>query len=222
MSSDRLYKLAGPGLLVGAVLSLVTLLYGDLAFEGFRPSHSGDTLWAWVNILSLVGGILVILGFTGAYARQSGQAGAVGLWGWVLTTSAGMLFSVGFTAVYMLAVPLLSADDKKIFDLGSSAQPAAALALFFIVATLLFTLGTILFGLATTRAGVFPTWTGWALIVSGVLTVVATVVRLAQPTVNPTVADVPFLLFFVTLGAIGYQLGMRNPAPATAPASAAT
>src|SRR5436305_14610299 len=107
MSSERLYKLAGPALFVGGIVSVVTLLYGDTVFEGFRPSHAGDGLWAWVNVLSLVAGVLVILGFTGAYARQARQTGAAGMWGWALTTSAGMLFSVGFTAVYLLAVPLL-------------------------------------------------------------------------------------------------------------------
>src|SRR5437763_1088048 len=88
------------------------------------------------------------------------------------------------------------------------------------VVTLLY--GDTVFGAASGRARIYPAWTGWALVVSGVLAIVTTVIRLVQPTFTPVLADAPFLLFFVAVGGMGYWLGMRDAAAAAAPASATT
>jgi hypothetical protein len=83
---------------------------------------------------------------------------------------------------------------------------------FFLLATATIVVGTILFGMATTRTKIYANWTGTALIVSGVLALVALVLRFAMPSLNAIVADVPYSLFFATLGAMGYWLGMMDNA----------
>ena len=40
---SRMYRYAGGCLALGSLTWLVSLLWGDASFEGFRPSHAGDT-----------------------------------------------------------------------------------------------------------------------------------------------------------------------------------
>jgi hypothetical protein len=221
MPSRRIYRLAGNALLIAVVAAVAALFFSDLVWEGSRPVHAHDALWSWINILALGSGTLALFAFTAAYARQAERTGWMGLLGWLLTSAAGMLITVGFTTVYMIAVPLLNAADQRMFDPVYTAQghPTPSLALYLLVATLMFTIGTVLFGLATVRARVFPAWPGWLLVLAGALAVVLTVVRLAQPTLPPIVGDAHFVVYLVAQGGLGWWLAARDAAPAPAAAA---
>jgi hypothetical protein len=214
MTSNRLYWLAGWLLLVGVVCGIVALLLSDLLLEGSRPNHAGEPLWTVVNLLAMIGGLVVVLAMTGVYVRISAQAGWPGLIGWALLQVANIMISMGLTAVYLLAVPVLGRDARRAFDAATGTQAGNPVLLFSLVGLLALVVGVTLFGFAIRRARVFPSWTGWALIVAGIATLVATIVRGAQPAVPPIVADSPILLLEVTQCALGWWLVRDSAAEA--------
>src|SRR5579872_5111852 len=185
---SRMYRLAGTALVLGSLLWLVNLLYGDTVFEGFRPSHAGDSTWGVVGLIGLLGALLAIVGVFAVYARQAGRMDAMGTWGFGLSAMSVMIFGVGFGAVSTVAIPLMSAGDRKAWDFYASSQPPAAIGELFLFATLLYVLGTVMWGWSMTNAAVWPTWTGWGLVVSGVLALLLTIGRFAGVTWMPLVA----------------------------------
>lgn len=216
---SRMYRLAGTALVLGSLAWLVSLVYGDTVFEGFRPGHAGDSLWGLVNLLGLLGGILAMVGIFGMFARQSGRMGALGTWGFGLAAMSGMIFGVGFGAIQTVAVPLMSAGDRKAWDFYAGTSPPAAIGELVLFATLLYVVGTLMWGWATARAGVWPSWTGWGLVISGALALVITVMRLAGVGMAPILADVPYLMFMVLALYWGWQLA--EPTRTMMPAAAA-
>lgn len=216
---SRMYRLAGTALVLGSLAWLVSLVYGDTVFEGFRPSHAGDSLWGLVNLLGLVGALLAMIGVFAVYARASARMDAMGTWGFGLAAMSGMIFGVGFGVVATVAVPLMSAADRQAWDFYASAQPPAAIGDLFLLATILYVAGTVMWGWSLTKAGVWPTWTAWALVISGVLSLLLTVGRFAGITWTPIVADVPYLTFMVLGVYWGWQ--MAEPMRAMQPAAAA-
>jgi hypothetical protein len=206
MTPERIYKWGGAALLLGGAGFLINTVYGDTVYEGFRPSHSGDSLWRLIGLIGLVGGVLIVFGFTALYASMLRKVGAMGFWGYVLSTASGMIFGTGFGVLFTVAVPLMSADDQKTWDLASGAQPPRTIAILFLGATLLFVIGFAIWGWAANRAKALPSWGSWGLIASAILALVLTVVRFAQPTVNPLLADLGYVLLFVTAIGLGYRL----------------
>jgi hypothetical protein len=193
---SRMHRYAGAALALGSLLWLVCLVWGDTAFEGFRPSHAADSAWGAVVVLQLLGALLAMTGFVGVYARQSGSTGMAGLWGYGLTMAAGML-------------------------LGTQPQRVAGGDLAW-VATIVFAAGALLFGWATQKAGVWPAWSGWGLIVAGVLAVLVMVARAVGMVLPPLGADLPFVVWMLLAVYWGWQLlGISGPAPARAAASGA-
>ena len=216
---SRMYRLAGTALVLGSLAWLVSLVYGDTVFEGFRPGHAGDSLWGLVNLLGLVGGVLAMVGIFGMYARQSGRMGATGTWGFGLSVMSGMIFGAGFGVIETVAVPLMSAGDRKAWDFYAGSQPPAAVGELFLVATVLFIVGTVMWGWATAHAGVWPAWTGWGLVAAGALALVLTATRFAGVTWAPILFDLPFLMFMVLGVYWGWQLA--EPTRTMMPAAAA-
>ena len=206
---SRMYRLAGTALVLGSLLWLVNLLYGDTVLEGFRPSHAGDSTWGVVGLIGLVGSLLAMVGIFAVYARQADRMDAMGTWGFGLSAMAGMIFGVGFGAVSTIAVPLMSSADRSAWDFYGSAQPPAAIGQLFLFATLLYVVGTVMWGWSMTKAAAWPTWTGWGLVVSGVLALLMTVGRLAGVSWMPLVADIPYLLFML----LGVYWGWRMAEP---------
>jgi hypothetical protein len=215
MTAERIYRWGGLALLLGGAGFLINTVYGDTVYEGFRPSHAGDSLWGLIGWVGLIGGILIVYGFTALYASTSRAIGATGFWGYVLSTVSGMVFGLGFGVIYTVAVPLMNTDDQKIWDLASGAQPPGSIALLFLGGTLLFVLGFALWGWAANRAQALPSWGSWGLIASAALALVFTVIRFAQPTFNPLLADLGFILLFVLAIGLGYRLwtGERVTSP---------
>lgn len=206
MTLDRIFRWGGAALLLGGVGFLVNTVFGDTVYEGYRPSHAGGSLWGLIGLIGLVGAVLILFGFTALYASMSRQVGAMGLWGYVLSTASGMIFGIGFGVIYTVAVPLMNDADQKTWDLASGAQPPAAISLLFLGATLLYVVGFALWGWAANRAKALPSWASWGFVASAALALVFTVVRFAQPTVSPLLADLGFVVMFVVAIALGYLL----------------
>jgi hypothetical protein len=215
MAAESIYKSGGAALILGGVGFLVNIIYGDTVYEGFRPSHAGDPLWGPIGIIGTIGGILIVFGFTALYASMSGQVGGLGFWGYVLSTASGMIFGVGFGVIYTVAVPLMSASDQKTWDLASGAQPPAAIAVLFLGATVIFVIGFAMWGWAAYRAEALPSWGSWGLVAAAVLALFLTVVRFAQPSINPVLADLGYILLFMVAIGLGYRLwaGERVTSP---------
>src|SRR2546429_2503161 len=168
MTSNRLYRLGGWLLLVGALGGIVALLASDLLLGGSSPAHSGESLWTAVNLLAMVCGLMVILTMTAVYVRISAQAGWLGLVGWALLEIANIMVSMGLTALYMLAVPVLSPSERQAFDAATGSHLGNPVILFSLIGLLALVVGAITFGLAIRRARIYPSWTGSALIVAGI------------------------------------------------------
>ena len=220
---SRMYRYAGACLAIGSLAWLVSLLWGDAAFDGFRPSHVGDSAWGMVNLLQLAGGLLTMVGFVGMFARQAAAAGTPGLWGYGLGATSGMIFGVGFGTVSLVALPAMSASDRQAWDFYGPQMATGGPAMLFLVADLLFIAGTLLLGWATARAGVWPSWTGWGLMASGALALLIMLARMAGMTMPALLFDVPYLLF-MALGAYwGWQLlDLMHPTQMLAAASGAS
>jgi hypothetical protein len=124
-------------LLLGAAVAIVSLRRQGLA------SPALDTML-------LVGSILLMLGWTGMYARQAEAAGWLGLVGHILLQAGSVLIIVA------TAQPLFT---PSITGLGESATA------FFLGVALL--LGLVLTAVATLRAGVYPRWSGVLLLAAG-------------------------------------------------------
>ncbi len=215
MTAESIYKWGGAALILGGVCFLVNIVYGDLVYEGFRPSHVGDPMWGPIGIIGIIGGILIVFGFTALYASMSRQVGGLGFWGYVLSTASGMIFGAGFGVVYTVAVPLMSTSDQKTWDLASGAQPPAAVAVLFLGATVIFVIGFAIWGWAAYRAKALPSWGSWGLVVAALLTLLLTVVRFAQPSFYPLLADLGYILLFLLAIGLGYRLwtGERVTSP---------
>lgn len=103
-----------------------------------------------VDTMLLVGSILLMLGWTGMYARQAEAVGWLGLVGHILLQAGNVLIIVA------AAQPLFT---PSITGLGESA------AAFFLGIALL--LGLVLTAVATLRVGVYPRWSGVLLLAAG-------------------------------------------------------
>ena len=211
MTAERIYRWGGAALSIGGAGCLINSVYGDTVYEGFRPSHAGDSLWGLIGLVGLIGGIAIVFGVTALYASMSREVGMLGFAGYVLSTVSGMIFGTGFGVIFVVAVPLMDATDQKTWDLASGAQPPAAISVLFLGATILFVVGFALWGWAANRAHTMPSWGSWGLIASAILALVLTVIRFAQPSLNPLVADLGYIVFFVVSIGLGYRLWAGEP-----------
>jgi hypothetical protein len=206
MAAESIYKWGGAALILGGVGFLINIVYGDTVFEGFRPTHAGDPMWATIGWIGIVAGILTVFGITALYASMAAEVGMIGFWGYVLSAAAGMVFGPTFGAIFTVAIPLMSASDQKTWDLASGAQPPAGIAVLFIGATILFVVGFAMLGFAAYRARALPAWGSWGLVGVAILALVLTAIRFAVPTLNAVVADLGFIAFFVLSVGLGYRL----------------
>ena len=169
MSGPNLARILG-GLAagLGGLLTVVADIVGWLGidFENFAVAAATGT-YIFVALLFLLGAILVLGGLVGLYARQSEEAGSLGLLGF-LVAFLGTALVVGaswertFTepALAQVAPELLAQDPPGWLDFG------------FILTFALASVGWLLFGVATLRARVYPRATAILLIVGALISFV--------------------------------------------------
>ena len=169
-------------LTIGALLSLAT--------ESENPSESATTAsYAFTWLLYLLGGVLLLLGLVGLYARQSEAAGILGLVGFVAALF-GTVLALGAVWAQLFVAPSLAIEAPRVLD----TEPRGALALGFTLTFLVFLpLGWLLFGIATLRARVYPRVAAIVLIVGAVIGGLP--IPLTEIVLNVAVAWLGFVLF---------------------------
>ena len=155
MNSLNLARVGG-GLaaILGGLLIVVGGL-GGLLLAGFenenRAAAAATGSYILFTILSLLGAILVLGGLVGLYARQSEQAGALGLLGF-LVAFLGTALAVGAFWAITFTEPAFAQVAPELLAQG----PSGWLNFGFTLSFALTSLGWLLFGVATLRAGVYP------------------------------------------------------------------
>ena len=82
MSSTTLFRLSGLALILGALLSVVSVLFtGDAT----GMDQYNNPLFLPARLGQIVGGLLILIGLPGLYVRQAERAGKLGFAGFVMT-----------------------------------------------------------------------------------------------------------------------------------------
>jgi hypothetical protein len=206
MSSREAFRLAGLALVVGAVLSIVGNLLNTLLFTGNDPTpYAGNALFVPVNILSVVGSALLLLGLPVLYLSRPEGWGVLGLIGFVLIFATGLMFGIFFSLLGAVLLPyLVQAAPATVKGNG----PPAFFP-FFILGTVFEVLGMLLLAVPIVRGFVAERWVGYVLLAAAVLNVVG--FFLGGPGGPPNVlltllGNLGTLLLMVALGWLGYLL----------------
>jgi len=178
---------------LAAVLVGVLLIIGDLlslATESENMSEPATTAsYTFTWLLYLLGGVLLLLGLVGLYARQSEAAGILGLVGFVAAVF-GTVLVVGAIWAQLFVAPFLAIEAPRVLD----TKPTGMLALGFTLTFLVFLpLGWLLFGIAALRARVYPRAAAILLIVGAVIG--ALPIPLSEIVLDVAVAWLGFILF---------------------------
>lgn len=141
------------------------------------PSNSVTTgMWALIISLKLAMCLLMLIGISGLYLRQVGQAGWLGFAGFVMLGLSWFL-QTGFVFAEAFVLPRLAATTPAFIDsfLGvvngsPGTMDIGALVPVYGVVGVLYLLGGIVFGIATYRAGVLPKWPAGLLALTALVT----------------------------------------------------
>ena len=206
MSSREAFRLAGLALVVGAVLSIVGNLLNTLLFTGNDPTpYAGNALFVPVNILSVVGSALLLLGLPVLYLSRPEGWGVLGLIGFVLIFATGLMFGIFFSLLGAVLLPyLVQAAPATVKGNG----PPAFFP-FFILGTVFEVLGMLLLAVPIVRGFVAERWVGYVLLAAAVLGVVGFFIGGGSGPANPLLAllgNLGTLLLMVALGWLGYLL----------------
>jgi hypothetical protein len=159
MAQRLLYQIAAVALVVGAVLVTAGNL---LAPQGDARAAVASGLYYPLALVVLLGGLLVMSGWTAVYLRQRAESGVLGFVGSVSVLVTGMLLSVGFPLIQVLIYPWIASMNVSTKTLSDG---PASFNIFFAVVSAIVSLGGVLFGIATVRAEVFSRPLGIGMIV---------------------------------------------------------
>ena len=162
MSQMVLYRIAAVALVVGAVLVTGGNLLGP---QGDARAAVASGLYLPLALVVLLGGLLVMSGWTAVYLRQRAESGVLGFVGLVAVLAAGILLTVGFPLIQVLIFPWIATMQVSTKTLSNGPD---SFTVFFAVASGIVSLGGILFGVATIRARVFSRPLGIGFIVLAV------------------------------------------------------
>lgn len=211
--TTRNYLLSGWSLIVGSIISFVTLLYAALAFVGQSSSFAGRPDFVWVYVLSAVGVALILLGLPGWYGSRAQEVGMVGLLGMVCIFLTGLALGIFFDLLQGLVFPYLAARAPQLL----AGEPPTGVFAVIIFGTVLNLLGAVLLALAVFRSHIQPLWTAWVWVVCAVMAVVGFVV--GGPTADNVLTSLAgvasALLIFVALFGFGTDMVSRYGAGAT-------
>ena len=156
----------GLAAILGGLLIVVAAIVGLFVdFDNVAVAATGS--YILFAILSLLGAILVLGALVGLYARQSEQAGALGLLGF-LVAFLGTALAVGAFWAITFTEPAFAQVAPELLAQG----PPGWLNFGFTLSFALTALGWLLFGVATLRAGVYPRAAAILLIVGALISLV--------------------------------------------------
>jgi hypothetical protein len=128
MSQTLLYRISAVALVVGAVLVTAGNL---LAPQGDARAAVESSLYAPLALVVLLGGLLVMAGWTAVYLRQRAESGVLGFVGLVAVLAAGILLTVGFPLIQVLIFPWIATMPVSTKTLS---EGPASFTVFFAVA----------------------------------------------------------------------------------------
>jgi hypothetical protein len=201
MSSTRLYRFSGISLLLGCVIIFLVTIPG--VFIGNDPA---STYAMYSSLGRVLGGMLLVLGFPGVYARQSQRAGVLGLIGFVLTLIYILMLGVFGDTFDALIVPFIATHAPSLMK----SEPPA-LDLFYMIGGILGVVGGVLLGIATIRASVLSRW-------AAILLIVGSVVQFLGDVLNLPIANPGFLLFMIGLAWLGLGVVLAKQPLVSTPA----
>ncbi len=144
--SPQRMRLSGWLLFTGALLSILTLL-----IELTVP------VWPIITAsLSVIGGLLVVVGLPATYMKQSDAMGLLGRVGFLLLLLAWLLTMLGVNITDIVVILAVSNPSAK-------SIPAVIVNIINLT-SLLMVIGTLIYGVLTLRARIFPTAVGWLMI----------------------------------------------------------
>ncbi len=143
----------------------------DLAIgsDGFGPKNLGEEPSSAVSAiqsgLTLLAGMLLLIGLAGLYIRQLEDGGLLGMVGF-LVAFCGTVMAVGTFWADAFVAPSLAREELRLLD----GAPPRALAAGFTLSYGSVALGWLLFGLATLRTGIYPRPASILLLIGAALT----------------------------------------------------
>jgi hypothetical protein len=155
--------LAGTMFIVSDLLDLAT------SADGFGNKNLGEevslTISAIQSGLTLLAGLLLLVGLAGLYFRQSEDGGLLGVVGF-LVAFYGTVMAVGALWANAFVAPSLAREELRLLD---AAHPTA-LAAGFTLSYGAVALGWLLFGASTLRTGLYPRQASVLLMIGAALT----------------------------------------------------
>ena len=158
MSSATLLRLSGLAAIVGGTLFALA----EIAEAIISPENQPLTQrfaapgLPVVEAAQWLASVLLLLGLTGLYVRQSQKAGSFGLVAF-LAAFVGTALNVGSLWSGALLLPPLAQAAPAFLD-SLTTNPPGALGIGLLISFFLFPLGWILFGVASLLAKVFSRW----------------------------------------------------------------
>lgn len=172
MSTNTSYRLSGVALVLGSAISVVYYVIQGWFLSGTSIAAILSPLDFASQHLAIIGGVLVLLGLPGLYARQAERAGILGLLGFVLIWYVTLMQSV---LIPLGNLSFMSDMTAHIIpqSVATLMTPPPAWAAYSVVSMIGQVVGLLSLGIATVRAKVFPRWTGWTLLACLALGVVS-------------------------------------------------
>jgi hypothetical protein len=148
------------------VSDLLDLVIGS---DGFGPKNIDGEASTAVSVvqsgLTLLAGVLLLVGLAGLYVRQLEDGGLLGMVGF-LVAFCGTVMAVGIFWANAFVAPSLTQEELRLLD----AAPPRALAAGVTLSYGSVALGWLLFGLATLRTDLYPRPASILLIIGAALT----------------------------------------------------
>ena len=174
MTSSKLIRVGGLAAVAAGVMLLIADLWGlvqEFLLGGSSQNFSEVAVTTSFTIMSamfLIGALLLLVGLVGLYARQSEEAGALGLAGFLAAlVGTGLLIGMMWTITFV--APTAAIEAPAFLDAEATAGP---LDTGFMLSGLAVAVGWALFGVATFRARVYPRLTAIVLTIGALLTFV--------------------------------------------------
>ena len=214
MNISMIQKLGGCALIAGALMMAVYSIGFPLLLPVAEATGNFTKLvqnphWQWLAGMAFGGVVLMMSGFAAVYSRICGEAGVVGLLGFVFLEAAYMLQACKVT--WELCLYPVIADNAGAAPLlrDQLLKQSAPVGLFRLVATVAIGLGIALFCTALVRSRTFPR-------LAGVLIFAGALVYALHPTLLLAIAGI----FTLSVGCLVLGLALaRGPAPAAGPAN---
>ncbi|HLZ29155.1 MAG TPA: hypothetical protein VKV73_17715 [Chloroflexota bacterium] len=204
MTGVQLYRLSGGALLVGMILSVVSIVLSGVLFpDSSNVAAATNPLNITLSLIGVVGTFVSLVGLPGMAVRGAGERGLVWLIGVVLIALTGMLFGLVLGLMSVIVFPALATRAPDVFGQG----PPPAFFGLFLVGTIANVLGAILMAIPVLTKHLYPRWCGYLLVIEALLGVAGFIV--SGPSASPiaqilNVAEP--LPLFVVLGWAGYEL----------------